>query len=181
MSLAIGRCERLEQVVDAEACTSQGVDVIKRSTGGGSVLQTGDVLNYSLIAPAPTNLDLKAGFRPGIDLICEKELLEKEEQAQIDADRALLKDKFPQQVMLNIKMDVTKINPKDGKPYVYRSLPAGKLYKINNGLEYKIGNKLTLKYYECFVAVAISNTDLKERISAAKLKWFKMAKNIKKK
>ena len=69
-AVVMGSSERLEQVVDAEACARMGVDVLKRSTGGGSVLQTGDVLNYSLITPAPANLDLKAGFRPGIDLIC---------------------------------------------------------------------------------------------------------------
>jgi lipoate-protein ligase A len=66
----MGSSERPEQVVDAEACARLGVDVLKRSTGGGSVLQTGGVLNYSLITPAPANLDLKAGFRPGLDLIC---------------------------------------------------------------------------------------------------------------
>ncbi len=68
-AVVMGSSERPEQVVDAEACARLGVDVLKRSTGGGSVLQTGDVLNYSLITPAPTSLDLKAGFRPGIDLI----------------------------------------------------------------------------------------------------------------
>lgn len=57
-------------MVDAEACARLGVKVLKRSTGGGSVLQTGGVLNYSLVTPAPGNLDLKASFRPGIDLIC---------------------------------------------------------------------------------------------------------------
>jgi lipoate-protein ligase A len=67
--VVIGSSERPEEVVDAEACARLGVDVLKRSTGGGSVLQTG-VLNYSLITPAPANLDPKAGFRPGIDLIC---------------------------------------------------------------------------------------------------------------
>jgi lipoate-protein ligase A len=66
----MGSSERPEQVVDAGACARLGVDVLKRSTGGGSVLQTGGVLNYSLITPAPANLDPKAGFRPGIDLIC---------------------------------------------------------------------------------------------------------------
>jgi len=66
----MGSNERPEQVVDADACARLGVDVLKRSTGGGSVLQTEDVLNYSLVTPAPANLDLKAGFRPGIDLIC---------------------------------------------------------------------------------------------------------------
>ena len=69
-AVVMGSSERPEQVVDAEACARLGVEVLKRSTGGGSVLQTGGVLNYSLITPAPANLDLKAGFRPGIDLIC---------------------------------------------------------------------------------------------------------------
>ncbi|MDR3748617.1 MAG: lipoate--protein ligase family protein [Acidobacteriota bacterium] len=69
-AVVMGSSERPEQVVDAEACARLGVDVLKRSTGGGSVLQTSGVLNYSLITPAPANLDPKAGFRPGIDLIC---------------------------------------------------------------------------------------------------------------
>ena len=68
--MVMGSSERPEQVVDAEACARLGVDVVKRSTGGGSVLQTGDVLNYSLVTPAPGNLDLKAGFRQGMDLVC---------------------------------------------------------------------------------------------------------------
>jgi lipoate-protein ligase A len=69
-AVVMGSSEQLEQVVDAEACARLGVAVLKRSTGGGSVLQTGGVLNYSLITPAPAILDLKAGFRPGINLIC---------------------------------------------------------------------------------------------------------------
>ena len=69
-AVVMGSSEWQEQVVDAEACARLGVDVLKRSTGGGSVLQTRSVLNYSLITPAPASLDLQAGFRPGIDLIC---------------------------------------------------------------------------------------------------------------
>ena len=69
-AVVIGSSERPQQVVDAEACARLGVDVLKRSTGGGSVLQTGGVLNYSLVTPAPANLDPTAGFRPGTDLIC---------------------------------------------------------------------------------------------------------------
>jgi len=57
-------------VVYSEACARLGVEVLKRSTGGGSVLQTAGVLNYSLIMPAPASLDPKIGFRPGLDLIC---------------------------------------------------------------------------------------------------------------
>ena len=68
-TVVMGSSERPEQVVDAEACARLGVDVLKRSTGGGSVLQTGGVLNYSLVTPAPASLDPRAGFRPGIELI----------------------------------------------------------------------------------------------------------------
>jgi lipoate---protein ligase len=69
-AVVMGSSERPEQVVDAEACVRLGVEVLKRSTGGGSVLQTAGVLNYSLVTPAPTSFDPKAGFRPGTDLIC---------------------------------------------------------------------------------------------------------------
>ncbi len=69
-AVVIGSSERPEQVVNLEACARLDVDVLKRSTGGGSVLQTGDVLNYSLVTPAPTSLDPKASFRPGADLVC---------------------------------------------------------------------------------------------------------------
>jgi lipoate---protein ligase len=69
-AVVMGSSERPEQVVDAEACERLGVDVLKRSTGGGSVLQTEDVLNYSLVRPAPVSLDPRPGFRQGIDLVC---------------------------------------------------------------------------------------------------------------
>lgn len=69
-AVVMGSNERAEQVADVEACTRYGVDLLKRCTGGGTVLQTDDVLNYSLITPAPSSLDLKAGFRQGADLIC---------------------------------------------------------------------------------------------------------------
>ncbi len=69
-AVVMGSSERPEQVVDAAACARLGVDVLKRSTGGGSVLETCGVLNYSLVTPAPASLDPKACFRPGIELIC---------------------------------------------------------------------------------------------------------------
>jgi len=69
-AVVMGSSERPEQVVDAAACARLGVDVLKRSTGGGSVLQTKDVLNYSLATPAPVSLDPRPGFRQGIDLVC---------------------------------------------------------------------------------------------------------------
>ncbi len=69
-AVAMGSSERTEQVVDVAACARLGVDVLKRCTGGGSVLQTGGVFNYSLVMPAPNHLDLKASFRQGTDLVC---------------------------------------------------------------------------------------------------------------
>jgi lipoate-protein ligase A len=66
----MGSNERAEQVVDVAACARLGVDVLKRCTGGGTVLQTGGVLNYSLVTPAPEHLNLKAGFFHGTDLVC---------------------------------------------------------------------------------------------------------------
>jgi lipoate-protein ligase A len=65
-----GSNERPEQVVDTAACARLGVDVLKRCTGGGTVLQTGGVLNYSLVMPASDHLNLKAGFRQGTDVVC---------------------------------------------------------------------------------------------------------------
>lgn len=69
-AVVMGFSERAEQVADLAACAKHGVDLLKRCTGGGTVLQTGGVLNYSLIAPAPDHLDLKAGFCQGTDIVC---------------------------------------------------------------------------------------------------------------
>ena len=69
-AVVMGSNERAERVVDATACATHGVDVLKRCTGGGTVLQTGGVLNYSLVMPAPNHLDLKGGFRQGTDVVC---------------------------------------------------------------------------------------------------------------
>jgi lipoate-protein ligase A len=68
-AVVMGSSERAEQAVNSAACGQLGVDVLKRCTGGGTVLQTGGVLNYSLVTPAPDRLDLMAGFRLGTDLI----------------------------------------------------------------------------------------------------------------
>jgi lipoate-protein ligase A len=60
----MGSSERAEQVVNVAACARLGVDVLKRCTGGGGVL------NYSLVMPAPDHFDLKSGFRQGTDVVC---------------------------------------------------------------------------------------------------------------
>jgi lipoate-protein ligase A len=65
----MGSNERAEQSVDSEACTRLGVDILKRCTGGGTVLQSAGVLNYSLVTPAPDHLDLAASFRQGTSIV----------------------------------------------------------------------------------------------------------------
>lgn len=69
-AVVMGSNEREGQVVDSAACTLLGVDVLRRCTGGGTVLQTSGVLNYSLVTPAPDHVNLKAGFHQGADVIC---------------------------------------------------------------------------------------------------------------
>lgn len=69
-AVVMGWSERAEPSVHSDACAELGVEVLKRCTGGGTVLQTSGVLNYSLITPAPDHLDLMAGFRQGTDLVC---------------------------------------------------------------------------------------------------------------
>lgn len=69
-AVVMGSNEQREQVADVKSCASVGVAVLKRCTGGGTVLETGGVLNYSLVTPAPDHLNLKAGFRQGTDVIC---------------------------------------------------------------------------------------------------------------
>ena len=69
-AVVMGSNEREGQVVDSAACTLLGVDVLRRCTGGGTVLQTSGVLNYSLVTPAPDHIDLKASFRQGANVVC---------------------------------------------------------------------------------------------------------------
>ncbi len=69
-AVVMGSSEQAEDVVDASACGALGVAVLKRCSGGGTVLQTSGVLNYSLITPAPGDLNMGASFRQGTNLIC---------------------------------------------------------------------------------------------------------------
>ena len=66
-----GNSEKPEVVADLEACARLGVPVIRRRSGGGTVLQTEDVLNYSLTTPLNRNLDVKTAFAIGARLLGE--------------------------------------------------------------------------------------------------------------
>lgn len=65
----MGSSERADAVVNRDACAVLHVPILKRCSGGGTVLQTSGVLNYSLITPAPPTLDVRAAFRQGTDLV----------------------------------------------------------------------------------------------------------------
>ncbi len=68
-AVVLGSSEQAEEVVDTSACEELGVPVLKRCSGGGTVLQNGGVLNYSLITPAPTHLDVATSFCQGTNLV----------------------------------------------------------------------------------------------------------------
>ena len=68
-AVVMGSSERAEAVVDTDACIALHVPILKRCSGGGTVLQTSDVLNYSLITPAPWTLNVRAAFRQGTGVI----------------------------------------------------------------------------------------------------------------
>jgi lipoate---protein ligase len=68
-AVVVGFSEKIEHAVNTEACRQFGVAVLRRSTGGGSVLQTDGVFNYSFIMPLDRMLDPRRAFRVGTDLI----------------------------------------------------------------------------------------------------------------
>jgi lipoate---protein ligase len=68
-AVVVGFSEKIERAVNADACRELGVEVLRRSTGGGSVLQTAGVFNYSLVVPLNRMLDPLRAFRFGTDLI----------------------------------------------------------------------------------------------------------------
>ncbi len=70
-AVVMGRSEVLDRVVDGEECRRRGVEILRRITGGGSVLLTRDVLSYSLTCPAPGLPDIRAIFQVGARLLVE--------------------------------------------------------------------------------------------------------------
>ena len=68
-AVVVGNSERPEIVADLAACERLGIPVLRRKTGGGTVLQTPDVLNYSLTAPGARLLDVRIVFELGALLL----------------------------------------------------------------------------------------------------------------
>ncbi|MHB1130944.1 MAG: lipoate--protein ligase family protein [Chloroflexota bacterium] len=70
-TVVLGNSEKPEVVADLAACERLGVPVIKRRSGGGTVLQTADVLNYSLTTPLRPGLDVHRAFLVGGRLLSD--------------------------------------------------------------------------------------------------------------
>ena len=68
-TVVLGNSENPENVVDVATCRRLGVPILRRSTGGGAVLQASGVLNYSLIAPASSVLCVKEVFALGAGIL----------------------------------------------------------------------------------------------------------------
>jgi lipoate---protein ligase len=64
-TVVIGRSEDPEVVANLEGCRSLGIEVIRRVSGGGTVLQMPGVLNYSLTASSPALFDIRRTFAVG--------------------------------------------------------------------------------------------------------------------
>ena len=68
-TVVLGCADKPETACHPDVCDRLGIDVVKRITGGGTVLQTAGVLNYSLTMPDSGRLDIHRVFRLGADLI----------------------------------------------------------------------------------------------------------------
>ncbi len=70
-AVVIGRSEVPEVVANLENCERLGIEVIRRASGGGTVLQMPGVLNYSLTAPGPSVFDIRRTFAVGARYLIE--------------------------------------------------------------------------------------------------------------
>jgi lipoate-protein ligase A len=69
-AVVMGFSEKTDQVVNQAECRRLGIEVLKRFTGGGTVLQTAGVFNYSLVIPSGGLVDPKRVFEISTNLIC---------------------------------------------------------------------------------------------------------------
>lgn len=70
-TVVLGCADKPEIAADLDECGRRGIQVIRRITGGGTVLQTQGVFNYSYTAPDPGSLDIHGVFRQGAILIVD--------------------------------------------------------------------------------------------------------------
>lgn len=65
----LGCGDKPEKALNLDECERRGIGWVKRVTGGGTVLQTGGVLNYSYTAPDYGRMDMKHLFGQGAELV----------------------------------------------------------------------------------------------------------------
>lgn len=70
-TVVIGRSETPEVVANLDNCGRLGIEVIRRASGGGTVLQMPGVLNYSITAPGPPIFDIRRTFAVGARYLIE--------------------------------------------------------------------------------------------------------------
>lgn len=68
-TVVLGHSERPEVVVHQQSCDAYGIPVVKRLTGGGTVLQSHGVVNYALTTPDTGRLDFARVFGWGTTLV----------------------------------------------------------------------------------------------------------------
>jgi lipoate-protein ligase A len=68
-TIVLGCGDKPEIVLNLKECERRGIGWIKRVTGGGTVLQTPGVLNYSYTEPDSGRMDMDRVFRQGADMI----------------------------------------------------------------------------------------------------------------
>lgn len=65
----LGCGDKPEKVLNLNECERHGIGWVKRVTGGGTVLQTPEVFNYSYIAPDSGHFDMRRVFEQGTELV----------------------------------------------------------------------------------------------------------------
>lgn len=68
-TVVLGCGDKPEVALDIDECERRGIGWVKRVTGGGTVLQTPGVLNYSYTAPDFGRMDMRRLFEHGAGLV----------------------------------------------------------------------------------------------------------------
>ncbi|MCE5322041.1 lipoate--protein ligase family protein [bacterium] len=68
-TIVLGCGDKPELALNLDECRKRGIEWVRRITGGGTVLQTPGVFNYSYTAPSGGRMDMDRVFRQGADLI----------------------------------------------------------------------------------------------------------------
>lgn len=68
-TVVLGCGDKPEAALNLDECEQRGIGWVKRVTGGGTVLQTSGVFNYSYTAPDYGRMDMERMFERGAELV----------------------------------------------------------------------------------------------------------------